>query len=136
MKKSGYIFWLAVPFLALVIWTASIEIHYLNMPKVRVAVQGYDPRDLLSGHYLNLQPNWQETDCSQFTDNVCPEAEFQRVYRFYLDEDAAKFLDRRMFSNAQRFELEFSYSKNRQPLIREMYINDLSWKTWLEQNKS
>ena len=44
----------AIPIVALFGWFASIEIGLQIGTKVRIDIQGYDPRDLLSGHYVQF----------------------------------------------------------------------------------
>lgn len=45
----------AIPFLALLIWTVSVGITHGTGDTWRVKIVGYDPIDLLSGHYLNFR---------------------------------------------------------------------------------
>jgi len=46
---------LIIPILALVGWVASLSSAKSSGELIRLAVVGYDPRDLLAGHYLNFQ---------------------------------------------------------------------------------
>jgi uncharacterized membrane-anchored protein len=43
-----------LPIFALLGWVLQIEYQHLNSQSIRVAVAGYDPRDLLAGHYINF----------------------------------------------------------------------------------
>lgn len=46
---------LLLPTVLLAGWIAQLWIGRVNMPVMRVAIQGYDPRDLLRGHYLQFR---------------------------------------------------------------------------------
>lgn len=85
-----------IPFLALLGWMGYLELQYASAPRVMVAVSGYDPRDILSGHYLNLAPEWDKTDCRQFAGGICPQARFERVYRYYLPQMTLCTLKKRL----------------------------------------
>jgi uncharacterized membrane-anchored protein len=43
---------LVLPLLALLGWCGWLEWKLISGREVRVAIEGYDPRDLLSGHYI------------------------------------------------------------------------------------
>jgi uncharacterized membrane-anchored protein len=134
-KKVIGLLGLCIPLAALVLWVAGIEARYLGAQKVLIAAEGYDPRDLLSGHYLHLRLNFDKTDCAQFSDNICPTERFDHVYRFYLEEHAAQELDRDLWRSNLDLKLEFSYLENQPPLIRELYINGFKWQDWIKQEK-
>lgn len=50
--KIGKVLAVAVPLLVMAGWTLKHVLHTSTGTKVRLAVTGYDPRDLLAGHYL------------------------------------------------------------------------------------
>lgn len=101
-----------------------------NFEKVEIAVEGYDPKDFFSGYYVALQPNWQRTDCSQFTDKVCPQKEFEQVYSFYVKENAAKKLEKAVA--AKNVVLVFSYQSGYKPLITDLKVDGVSYKDYLK----
>ena len=45
---------LLVPIVALLGWVASIEYQIATSQKIRIHIEGYDPRDLLAGHYISF----------------------------------------------------------------------------------
>ena len=47
-----------------------------HFSRVEVVVEGYDPKDFLAGYYMELQPNWAKTDCTQFAEQKCPTKAF------------------------------------------------------------
>ena len=84
IRKNWALPALAFPIVVLLIWTAGLQYLSLTAPRVMVTVEGYDPRSLISGHYLELQPDWTRTDCKTFGGQTCPKDKFEKVYRFYL----------------------------------------------------
>lgn len=46
---------LLLPTLLLAGWAASIAVQRAAQPTLRIAIVGYDPRDLLRGHYLQFR---------------------------------------------------------------------------------
>jgi len=123
---------LAFPIILLLLWTLSFQSKISKSETVRIATTGYDPRDLLSGHYINLRLLWDETDCSQFYDNECPDDGFDYRYRFYVPEHDAVCLDRKIASSRDlKIELEFAMPYNSEPIITNLYIESHPWKEWL-----
>ena len=61
-----------VPFCALIAWTMWLYVQQATGTEIKVAVTGYDPRDLLSGHYIQYTIDWNKTNCNQFPDGICP----------------------------------------------------------------
>lgn len=45
---------LLIPIIALFGWVLSLEYHIATSQQIRVAIQGYDPRDILAGHYITF----------------------------------------------------------------------------------
>ena len=63
------------PIIALVAWSLSLEVQMRTGGEVRLRITGYDPRDLLSGHYLRFAFSFAEklscpADASR-TDTLC-----------------------------------------------------------------
>lgn len=128
MTKRGLKFFMIfVPFLALLLWLGYLELQYAAPPRVMVAVSGYDPRDILSGHYLRLTPEWNKTDCRQFAGGSCPQARFAKVYRYYLPQNDAAYLEKRLADDNLDVKLEFALPEKASPLIRALYINNMDW---------
>ncbi|MCL2673143.1 MAG: hypothetical protein FWF01_01990 [Alphaproteobacteria bacterium] len=93
--------------------------------QVVVAITGYDPRDLLSGRYIEYVIDWDNTDCSQFSDAVCPKDEFPQRSRFYVPEAYADNLDRLFASRGQelQFAVVYAYARGHRPVAKELLIN-------------
>lgn len=72
LRLFGFIA-LAIPFLAMT-WMIGSNLQQLAHTEYRVAIQGYDPRDLLRGHYLIFQYKWPDTaqnECHENSKNCC-----------------------------------------------------------------
>lgn len=138
MQKNKIITALAFPIAVLLAWVLFLTIKVATMPEVTVRIAGYDPRDLLSGHYIAYTIDWENTDCSQFKNNTCPEEEFAKYsinaywgdqYRFYIPEKYAAKLDRLFRINREKhtFEVIYKYSSGISPVARELLIDGKPW---------
>ncbi len=126
MKNKLLIAFLALPLICLIAWSSYLVFSVSNGKEVKVAITGYDPRDLLSGHYISYQINWDKTDCSQFTNNICPKDEFcLNDCRYYIPEENATALDKlfRQNNNNSIFEVVYSYKSGRKPISIELLID-------------
>lgn len=126
-----------LPFVCLVVWTLCLTWQRNHGTEVKVAVMGYDPRDLLSGHYIQYQIDWDKTDCTQFENNICPKENFcregrwGRQCRFYVPEEYAKQLDElfRKRNNPQTtFEVIYSYTPGQGAMAKELLIGGKNWR--------
>lgn len=134
--KSKYVlaFFLVLPLVVYLYWIASLEKQLYSSKEVMVAMNGFDPVDLLSGHYLLLRPDWNNTDCAQFEQNRCPTELFAYSYRYYLPEVKAMDVDREIASNENlKVEISFAINGKANPLVKELYINGQQWKIWFNQ---
>lgn len=57
--------WFAVvfPLVVMLGWTAKLALGKRSGREVTLAIRGFDPRDLLSGHYLRYQVDWGSARC-------------------------------------------------------------------------
>lgn len=103
---------------------------------VKIVIRGYDPRDLLSGHYISYTIDWDKTDCSQFTDNICPKDEFCHGFdcKFYIPETDAEQLDRLLNLSNNTFHIVYKYNPHRQPSAKELLIDDKPWQEFMKNN--
>ena len=128
---------LFIPFISLLAWTMWLYVQQTTGQEIKVAITGYDPRDLLSGHYIQYTIDWNRTDCNQFSDGICPKNDFckktrwNRQCRFYVPEKNARELDR-LFWNRNTtdmiFEVVYSYNKGHEPLAKQLLINGKDWR--------
>ena len=127
---------LSIPFIVLIIWISYLFYLRSTGTDIVVAIQGYDPRDLLSGHYIQYTINWSQTDCSQFPGKACRPNEFchkatwGRQCRFYIPEEYAERLDdlfRNRWSGGHQFQVVYSYNPKRAPLAKQLLIDGKDW---------
>ena len=78
MKKYLNSLLIASPVILLAILTIGMAVLRTSLPEVTLRISGYDPRDLLSGHYIVYTIDWDDTDCKQFKDRQCPISEFRQ----------------------------------------------------------
>ncbi len=73
MKTLRYLLAIFVPVFVMAYWIHDLEQSVFSGKMIHVPVQGYDPRDLLAGHYLQYRLNLGELDpCSvASSDGVC-----------------------------------------------------------------
>lgn len=134
-NKRLYVLFLTLPIIFMVFWVSLLQWQRFNAVDVKIAATGYDPRNLISGHYLNLRLDWGKTDCNQFYEARCPVERFEEIYNFYLSEDDAKYLDKVILGNSNlNLELVFANLKDNKPQLKNMLIEGLTWKQWVEQN--
>jgi hypothetical protein len=61
-----------VPLLAIAGWIGSYMMHVANSATYELAIRGFDPRDLLSGHYLRYQVDYgMPITCEKVQTNWC-----------------------------------------------------------------
>ena len=127
-----------LPFICLLLWTLSLAWQRGHGTEVKVAVTGYDPRDLLSGHYIQYQIDWEHTDCTQFPTQQCPleeefcqQASWGRQCRFYIPEQYATKLDnlfRKRNNEDIKFEVVYTYQKGKRAIAKQLLINGKDWR--------
>lgn len=120
------------PALLLLGWVTILTVQIYSGKEVALRIKGYDPRSLLSGHYIQYQIDWENSDCGQFENGVCPRVEFNRAFfsgywgnsgRFYVSEKQAADLDRAVRSDDNVAEIVYSYRKGQKPYARRLLIN-------------
>lgn len=135
LKKYTYLICLIMPIIILLGWTFSLSSAQKDGTEIVLVVKGYDPRDLLSGHYLLLTPDWQATDCGQFAEGQCPKQDFLKIYKYYIPEEKAELLEQ-ILQNAKEVTaaLVFATNKREGYVIRDLRLNNMPWQQWLEAN--
>lgn len=142
MNKKRLIL-LIIPYVVLLFWIIFLFVQKMSGYNVILPIQGYDPRDLISGHYIQYQIDWKQSDCSQFEGNKCPKNDFcishrwGRQCRFYVSEKYAGKLDKlfRQRNENLRFEVIYSYQKDKQAMAKELLINGKNWLDFIKENK-
>lgn len=111
----------------------------MQKESIRLYVSGYDPRDILSGHYLSLQIEQDKNGCSYEYERdkiICQGYAFKRVYQYYLEEEKGKTLERMLAKKDPTMELEFTLSPFGLPQIKSFYIDGQDWKEWYKEETS
>ena len=96
---------------------------------VSVPIMGYDPRDLLRGHYLEYQIDTTKFNRSEYPECYLPTGTDNR---FFIPEESAEWLDQFFRSNKHQFSLLFSCQKGRKAIATELLIDDTNWKIFKE----
>lgn len=135
MKKLFLIMALTLPLVVLIIWGSWLWLTRGIRQEIVLPIQGYDPRDLLAGHYLSYQIKWDEADCAQFEDGVCPVETFPKEMRFYVPEHQAARLERILLQKDPMviFQIVFAYKPHTMPIAKEMRINGFDWQIYLRR---
>ncbi len=120
------------PALLLLGWGSVLSYQLHSGREVVLRIKGYDPRSLLSGHYIQYQIDWENSDCGQFENGICPEEEFKCALfkgywgeygRFYVSERQASDLDKAVRDSENEAEIVYSYRKERRPYALRLQIS-------------
>lgn len=120
---------LFIPFVFVALW----GIHYIhfvtNAQNVLLPIQGFDPRNFLSGHYIQYQINWSAADCHQADwDGICPKRAFPNVSRYYIPEHLVKPIEKALntpITKPGQFPaaIVFAYQRGHKPIPKDLLIN-------------
>lgn len=151
---------IALPILLL---TANASWHFYKLGQgveIRLPIQGFDPRDLLAGHYLIyqidyglgdfctstdstkrqrqticLQPKQSEAsaDCAIPLEGFCSNEGFKAgIERFYIPEQYASALDQAI--RGQKGEIVLMI-KNGKASVKDLLIEGKPWLEFIKSNK-
>ena len=125
MKKYLILFILFIPVFFFIGWIGSLSMQVEEGRLVAVPITGYDPRDILRGHYLRYQ-----IDTRHFNRKDYPECRLPKGWdnRFFIPEASAEWLDRLFRSNRHQFSLLFSCQKGHKAIATELLIDGINWK--------
>lgn len=152
-NKNAFIIALVFPIIALLSLTAYKKYIVSVGKKIIFPISGYDPRDLLSGHYLvysidygveNICPPHQgdstgyvclepkmfsyskPSNCLKFIRGICNANRFEAgVEKFYIPEDQANKLDKQIRTGAASIVL--SVTPDGQAQVNDLLINGQPW---------
>ncbi len=74
-QKSLGLLFLALPFAAMLLMIAINFQNVTGYQEYRLKITGYDPRDLLKGHFLIFRYEWPEDTVNLFDDHSYPRTE-------------------------------------------------------------
>ena len=135
MKNKTLFFILLLPVICLFVWNCFLWYTKDSGTDITVPVMGYDPRDLLSGHYIRYRIDWDEADLKQFEDKFFTKDEFvdslnKSSYRFYVSEKHAKYLEKLLMESwdvkeedKKKIEVVYSYKKGKHPIAKKLLVN-------------
>lgn len=131
---------LSSPFICLLVWIVFIFCQSFGQDVI-LPIRGYDPRDLISGHYIRYQIDWDKADCSQFESNDCPKNDFctfhriNRQCRFYIPEKHAEYLDYlfREKNGDLKFEVKYSHQNGKKAIAKKLLINGIEWQKFIKE---
>lgn len=152
--KKALIIALLFPILALAALTAYKKYVLSFGDEIVLPISGYDPRDLLSGHYLIYQIDYgvggicasnsgQQTGyvclepkmfsysspegCSKLIRGVCNYGRFEAgIEKYYVPEDKARKLEEQVRSKTASIVL--SLTSGGQAQVKDLLVNGQSWK--------
>lgn len=140
------------PLVALVLMTAFRSAGLRSGNEITLPIQGYDPRDLLSGHYLRYRVDYGVTNicasegaetyvcldtrlaspyrpesCEIFIKGFCNHGVFEAgIERFYVPESDASRLEKDVQSKSASILVTVSSSGSAQ--IKSLLIDGIPWK--------
>ena len=121
---------LLLPFLCLCGWAMCYANFVKHAQMVTLPITGYDPRNLLSGHYIEFRIDWKNANCHQLDWNgSCPRKDFEGITRYYVPESEARKLERVINNSNHRTEIVFAYKKDSiiSPKPQELQIDGQMW---------
>lgn len=135
MKNKLLLSVLLVPVICLFIWNCFLWYDKESGTEITVRISGYDPRDLLSGHYIRYTIDWDKTDLHQFENKFVTKDDFvdslnKTSYRFYVPEKHAKYLNKILMESwyvkeedKKKIEVVFSFTKGKHPIAKKLLLN-------------
>ena len=128
------IFILLLPFIVMCVWALNYDRIIRDGKEVVLPITGYDPRNLLSGHYIEFQIEWVKANCYQADWNgTCPRAAFTDISRYYIPESSARTLERFVNSDSVKTEIIFAYKNGKRPLAKQLLIDGQPWQNYLNK---
>ena len=126
-------FILLIPFIVLCCWVMYYAHFVKSATEVVLPITGYDPRNLLSGHYIEFQIDWARANCHQAGwHGTCPKSDFKGINRYYVPEVRAHDLERFINNSQYDTEIVFAYKKGSRPIVKELLIDGKFWEDYLK----
>ena len=124
-----------LPGLLILSWGAFYHFSIQSWSSITLPITGYDPRNLLSGHYIQYEIQWNKIDCNEVFKGSCPKANFAGRNRFYVPESNAKKLDELLArnSNNEQFSIVYAYKLGEKAIAKKLLINNIVWSEYLKQ---
>ncbi|MBQ7413030.1 MAG: hypothetical protein IJV07_01995 [Alphaproteobacteria bacterium] len=125
MKKYVLLILVCLPTLFFCLWTFQLSGQVENARLVTVPLRGYDPRDLLAGHYIQYDIDRNQFNVRDYPDCRLPNRWQER--RFYIPEKDAEVLDTLFRQNQSRFSIVFACQEGRKAIAKQLLIDGRDW---------
>ncbi len=162
INKKWHLAVLLLPMVMLILLWGQMQWRLSQAPAVTLPIVGYDPRDLLYGHFIRYKLPMpadvkDEGDCvciavpNSMSRIACAEptapqstacllilprhdAKLTDAHEFYVPEDYASRLNELLLSGQQRFAIMFKVMSGGL-VARQLLINDQPWQDYLQADK-
>ena len=140
MKNKLLLILLLLPVVCLFVWNCFLWYDKDSGTEITVRILGYDPRDLLSGHYIRYRIDWDNTNIEQFNNKSFTKQNFidslnRKSLRFYVPEKHARYLDKILMESSnikeedrKRIEIIYSYKKGKHPIATKLLVDGKNYK--------
>ena len=138
MKKILILTFLLLPACAFAIYIGLSYHQLISGQEVRIKIEGYDPRGLLTGHYILYQNNG-ESVVKNTPGTVCKASDFSGSHKFYIPQTEAARLDRlfgRGRNQQNTFEIVYSCVEGKKPIAKQLLIDGMDWHDFLKKEKN
>ena len=126
-------FVLLIPFIGMCCWVMYYAHFVKNESEIILPIGGYDPRNLLSGHYIEFQIDWVKANCHQSNwKGSCPKGDFRGISRFYVPENKANELESFLNNGHFSTEIVFAYKAGFRPVAKELLIEGQPWENFIQ----
>lgn len=123
-----------IPALALLGWVGLNETRLRSGEEFVLPITGYDPRDLLSGHYLRFQILYpsEEGDCPAYRGH-CEYGRFvsrANINRYYIPEVDAEWLDEMLRKGERKADIVVVISSAGKVYLKDLRFDGKSWREY------
>lgn len=123
MTRALKILALLLPVVIPALLAGKIMVERSTAPVYLVRIEGYDPRDMLYGHYLMFRFTPEKSDAvKSFPDDMSKRLE---VFdgRYYIPEDKAYTLDTLLRDQERVMAIEVGLPEHGKAFMRDLYID-------------
>jgi uncharacterized membrane-anchored protein len=162
IKKNTELYACIFALAVLFSWTAYVAINSNTGETVEFKITGYDPRDLLSGHYLTYTVDFGKLEAKTQNRSAYLCLDDKTVYskkpsscalgfageyygnktfhqrdidRFYIPEEYAPLLDKALRSGRHDAKIKVLITKSGRAYVKEMYFDGIAVREFAEKNR-
>jgi len=130
MKKYFVLLVLLFPAFFFMAWIGVLVNRVDQAQLVEVPITGYDPRDILRGHYLRYRIDSRSFYRSDYPDCQLPTGSNNR---YFIPEKESAQLDSLFRQNQHRFSIVFSCRKGHKAIAKELLIDGRDWRDVIKE---